>query len=135
METNKREKPLKIIVIGCGRWGSFIGWYLDHIGHNVTLYGLSDAPSFQRLLTERKNEYITLTPSIGLTTNINETKNKDVIIISVNSQNLRSVCHQLKDINLKDKTIVLCMKGIEIETGDRLTEIVSSIVDKSNKIM
>lgn len=134
METKKRENPLKIIVIGCGRWGSFIGWYLDHIGHDVTLYGLSEAPSFQKLLADRKNEYISLTPTIGLTTNIDETKNKDVIIISVNSQSLRSVCHELKDIGLKDKTIVLCMKGIEIETGDRLTEIVSSIVDESNKI-
>ena len=23
---------MKITVIGCGRWGSFIGWYLDQIG-------------------------------------------------------------------------------------------------------
>ena len=30
---------MKITVIGCGRWGSFITWYLDHIGHEVTLYG------------------------------------------------------------------------------------------------
>ena len=77
METKKRENPLKIIVIGCGRWGSFIGWYLDHIGHDVSLYGLKEAPSFQKLLTDRKNEYISLTPTIGLTTNINETKNKE----------------------------------------------------------
>ena len=34
---NKRSK--NIFVLGCGRWGSFIGWYLDNIGHKVTLYG------------------------------------------------------------------------------------------------
>jgi glycerol-3-phosphate dehydrogenase (NAD(P)+) len=30
---------MKIVVIGCGRWGSLITWYLDSIGHGVTLYG------------------------------------------------------------------------------------------------
>ncbi|MCQ2457025.1 MAG: glycerol-3-phosphate dehydrogenase, partial [Clostridia bacterium] len=30
---------MKITVIGCGRWGSLITWYLDRTGHDVTLYG------------------------------------------------------------------------------------------------
>ena len=30
---------MKATVIGCGRWGSFIAWYLRKIGHEVTLYG------------------------------------------------------------------------------------------------
>lgn len=30
---------MNITVIGCGRWGSFIAWYLDRINNNVTLYG------------------------------------------------------------------------------------------------
>ena len=35
---------MNITVIGCGRWGSLITWYLDHIGHRVTLYGRSTSP-------------------------------------------------------------------------------------------
>lgn len=129
-----QRKKLNITIIGCGRWGSFIGWYLDKIGHHVTLYGLSNAESFKQLLTERKNDYITLTDTISLTTDIETTLEADVIIISVNSQSLRSVCAQLKEINLKDKIIVLCMKGIEIESGKRLSQIVEEIVDPSNKV-
>ena len=34
-----RGVMMKITVIGPGRWGSFIAWYLDSIGHDVTLYG------------------------------------------------------------------------------------------------
>ncbi|MDD4422841.1 MAG: 2-dehydropantoate 2-reductase N-terminal domain-containing protein, partial [Eubacteriales bacterium] len=30
-----------ISVIGCGRWGSFIAWYLDRCGNKVYLYGRS----------------------------------------------------------------------------------------------
>lgn len=123
-----------IMLIGCGRWGSFIGWYLDHLGHNVTIYGLEDAPSFITLKVNRKNEYITLTDTINLTSNIKEALNKDIIIISINSQNLRSVCHELKEIGLQNKTIVLCMKGIEIETGKRLSEVVEEIVEQSNDV-
>ena len=37
---------MNITLLGCGRWGSFIAWYLDKIGHNVTIWGLSDAPQF-----------------------------------------------------------------------------------------
>lgn len=125
---------LNVTVIGCGRWGSFIGWYLDRIGHKVTLYGLESAPSFSRLVKERKNEYIKLPDSIGLTSEIATVKEADVIVISVNSQNLRSVAGQLREIGAENKTIVLCMKGIEIETGKRLSEIVEEIVSSTNRI-
>ena len=30
---------MKISIIGSGRWGSFIAWYLDKIDKDVTLYG------------------------------------------------------------------------------------------------
>ncbi|MBP5245732.1 MAG: glycerol-3-phosphate dehydrogenase, partial [Clostridia bacterium] len=49
---------MNITVIGCGRWGSCIAWYLDKINHKVKLYGKIDSPHMQKLLSERKNEYI-----------------------------------------------------------------------------
>jgi glycerol-3-phosphate dehydrogenase len=30
---------LNISVLGCGRWGSFLAWYLGGLGHRVMLYG------------------------------------------------------------------------------------------------
>ena len=29
---------MKITVIGCGRWGTFIAWYLDKIGYTMTVF-------------------------------------------------------------------------------------------------
>ena len=49
---------MKITVIGCGRWGSLITWYLDKIGHEVRLYGRASSPHMQRFLTERKNDLL-----------------------------------------------------------------------------
>ena len=40
---------MKISVLGCGRWGSCIAWYLDKIGHEVLSCGLADAPEFIQL--------------------------------------------------------------------------------------
>ena len=50
---------MNITLLGCGRWGSFIAWYLDKIGHNVTIWGLSDAPQFIEIRDTRKNNMLT----------------------------------------------------------------------------
>ena len=41
---------MNIFVIGCGRWGSLITWYLDRIGHRVTLYARPGSARMQRFL-------------------------------------------------------------------------------------
>lgn len=41
---------------------------------------------------------------------------------------------ELKQYELKDKIFVLCMKGIEIATGRRLSEVVEDNMDESNKV-
>lgn len=130
----KEEKDKNVFVIGCGRWGSFIAWYLDRIGHNVTLYGRSTSARMQEFMETRKNEYVTLPESVGLTTNFEEVKSADVIVISISSQTLYQVAVQLADLGIQEKTIVLCMKGIEIESGRRLTQIIHDTVDHSNKV-
>ena len=61
---------MNITVIGCGRWGSFIAWYLDHIGHDVTLYGREGSANMQRFMTERRNDYLELSDTMKLTTDI-----------------------------------------------------------------
>ena len=125
---------MKIFVIGCGRWGTFIAWYLDHIGHDVTLYGRAGSKNMEALMCERKNEYMQLPDSLQLTNSPEGAKDADVIVISISSQNLQSLCETLEPYDLKYKTFVLCMKGIEISTGRRLTQIMEDNMDASNRI-
>ena len=63
---------MNIFVIGCGRWGSLITWYLDHIGHHVTLYGRESSPRMQSFLATRQNDLLTLPESVGLTTDLRD---------------------------------------------------------------
>lgn len=122
---------MKITVIGCGRWGSFIAWYLDRHGHNVTVYGLSDAPSFIELRDTRSNGLITYPESITLTTDIGAVSEAETVVISIGSQGLRSLMNEISALSPKNKTFVLCMKGIEIGTGARLSQIAEEYLDPS----
>jgi len=121
---------MKITVIGCGRWGSFIGWYLDQIEHNVSFYGPEDSPHMKRYLESRTNGMVTLRDSIGLIVDMKEALEAETIIISVPSQALRGLLTEISEsgVDISQKTFVLCMKGIEIETGKRLTEVFEEVL-------
>ncbi len=125
---------MKITVIGCGRWGSLITWYLDRVGHNVTLYGRSESKHMQRFIKERRNDLLTLPESIQLTTNFESVKDAQVIVISINSQGLQDLMEELQALELRDKIVVLCMKGIEIATGRRLSQVASDNLHPSNSV-
>ncbi len=123
---------MKVSVLGCGRWGSCIAWYLDKIGQEVTSCGLADAPEFIQLSTTRKNDYLAFPESIKITSNLHQAvESAEVIVISISSQYLRSYFEDIAKNNLDGKIIVLCMKGVEASTGKRLSEIVGSFVDES----
>jgi glycerol-3-phosphate dehydrogenase (NAD(P)+) len=125
---------MKITVIGCGRWGSFIAWYLNKIGHEVLLYGRENSKHMQQFVETRTNGLVVLPEKISLTTNLNSAIKSDIIVISVNSQGLRGLLQEIILQEIQNKCFVLCMKGIEISTGKRLTEIVSEYINKTNAI-
>ena len=125
---------MKVTLVGSGRWGSFIAWYLDRIGKDVTVYGQLQSPDFKRLLETRSNDYIVYPETIKLTTNIEVLKEQDVIVISIPSQNLYDFMQEIKDLKLTNKIFILCMKGIDIKRRKRLSEVVSENTDPSNKV-
>lgn len=125
---------MKITVIGCGRWGSLIAWYLDYIKMDVTLYGRAGSKNMQRFMEERKNDFLELPQSIKLTTDLQTLKEAEIIVISVNSQGLQTLMDELQPYQLCNKIFVLCMKGIEIATGRRLTQVVNDNMDFSNEV-
>jgi glycerol-3-phosphate dehydrogenase (NAD(P)+) len=126
---------MKITVVGCGRWGSLIAWYLaDARGLDVTLYGREDSEHIQRFIKERRNDLLTLPDSVAVTTSLDCLKGSDVIIISINSQGLAAFMDKIRPLELKDKIFVLCMKGIDIESGMRLSTVAETRTDGTNKI-
>lgn len=125
---------MKVTVIGCGRWGSTITWYLDSIGNQVTLYGRRGSRHMDQFMKDRTNDFLRLPESIALTNDLDCVRDAEVIVISVNSQGLQKVMDELAPYSLRDKIFILCMKGIEISTGRRLSQVAGDNLDASNKI-
>lgn len=126
---------MKISVLGCGRWGSFISWYLVSHGHSVTEWGTAGNNSFEVLKQTGKNEYVELDKRINLTSDLKyAVEVSDVIIISISSQGLRSFMQRIVRFDVSKKVFVLCMKGIEVDTGKRLSEVLTDVGIESDKI-
>lgn len=125
---------MKVFVIGAGRWGSFIAWYLDKIGHSVSLYGRESSEKMQELIATRKNSVITFPGSITLTTSLDGISAADIIVISIDSQGLSALMDTLRPKSIENKIFVLCMKGIEIGSGKRLSEIVTEKTSPTNAV-
>lgn len=126
---------MKISVLGCGRWGSFIAWYLCNHGHDVYSWGPEDDYSYKVLKETGKNEYVTLDERITLTCDLQKAVERaETIVISISSQGLRGFVQRILQYDVSDKNFVLCMKGIEVSTGSRLSEVLTQSGISSDKI-
>lgn len=114
---------MKVTVLGCGRWGSFLAWY--HSRHNeVMVWGREGSRGLAELADNHSNRYVTLPESVRYTTSLQKAVDfSDWIVISISAQQLRSLAASLNECSLEGKTVILCMKGLECETGKRLTEV------------
>ena len=124
---------MKITVIGCGRWGSFIAWYLNKLKkHTVTLYGRETSARFNQLIQTHKNDLLTFDDDMLFTSSLSVACKSEILVISVSAQSLRSVIKDIAALNVHDKTFVLCMKGIECSTGKRLSEVINDELTDKN---
>lgn len=125
-----------IAVIGCGRWGSFLAWYADRIGHKVTLYGRKGSKNMQRFLETRCNDYLQLPESVMLSTEITDVLEADVLVVSIGSQSLRELLEQLRGLGYRaDKMpLVLCMKGLELPSGKRLSQVAAEVLGDEARV-
>lgn len=115
----------QISVIGCGRWGTFLGWYVANYCdvEKVLLYGIDGAPTYEELKQNRKNEYLTLSDNMEMTSDLARTLANDFIIISINCQNLRGLAKQLNNYDLNGRTFLLAMKGLEEPSAKILAQV------------
>ncbi|WP_256869701.1 hypothetical protein [Bacillus sp. CDB3] len=100
---------MNISVLGCGRWGTFIAWYANKIGHNVMLWGRENSRNYIKLSETRKNDYLNLSEDIELSNSLHKAISiAEIIIISISAQELRSFACQLNLINeIQGKTFIL----------------------------
>ena len=119
---------MKCTVLGCGRWGSFLACFHSR-RHEVTLWGREGSRSFETLRETRTNAYLTLPDAVKLESDLGAALAfGDIIIISISAQQLRSFAQRINGYPIAGKTVSLCMKGLEEDTGKRLTEVMQESI-------
>lgn len=127
---------MNITVIGCGRWGSFLAWYMSRLGNRVLIYGRENSPSYTELKNTGKNEYIALDDTIQFTSNLTYALSyAQSVIISIAAQSLPELAQNIKDAcpDACEKEYILCMKGIVENGGKRLSSVMLDVLGENIK--
>ena len=119
-----QKKLYNLSVVGCGRWGAFIAKYLSDLGHAVTLYGRPGSRRMEELIQTRKNALMELPAGVKLETSLSAAlSGAEILVVSIPSQQFRSLLKEVAAETELPKTLVLCMKGLEIGSGKRLSTV------------
>lgn len=129
----QQDRARSVAVFGTGRWGTFLAWYLDRIGHRVSLVGREGSERFRSLVAARCFGSIMLPERVRLTTDAACALQADFVVIAIPAQQLSQLAAELAAMGLRDRIIVLCMKGVEVATGRRLSQVVTDALDHSNQ--
>jgi len=105
---------MKISVLGAGGWGTTLAILLHYKGHNVTLWEYKKSYARQ-LIKKRINTYylpgIKVPKEIIITHSIEEASDdKNIIVLAVPSQFLRSVVNKIDFRQIKNTILVSVAK-------------------------
>jgi glycerol-3-phosphate dehydrogenase (NAD(P)+) len=124
-------------VLGAGSWGTAFAKVLADAGAEVTLWGRR--PELTDLI-QREHVNPEYLPDIALPEAIQATsdgeqalKDAEVVVLALPSQSLRQLLSQLTGFLPSDAVIVSLMKGVELGTTRRMSEVIMEVtgVDSS----
>lgn len=117
----------RIVVLGAGSWGTTIAKVIADGGTDVTLWARR-AEQAELIATSRTNEEylpgIELPSNLSITSDIaNALSEAEQIYIAVPSQQLRENLIAWRELIPESATLVSLMKGLELGTGKRMSEV------------
>ena len=124
----------RIAVIGAGSWGTALGIIAARAGHAVRLWS-RNAEVVESINRDRVNHLYLSDSSVPVgvraTTEMGEAlEGAEVVILAAPSHATRSVFTSTLPFLKPEMILVSATKGIEIETGKRISEIVNEVVGK-----
>lgn len=118
----------RIGVIGAGAWGTALAMTAARAGRQVRLWARE--PEIARAITEahENTDYlpgIPLDPGLSATTEDSGVVAADAVLLVVPAQFLRQTCRRLAPVWSAGTPAVICAKGIELESGRLMSEVVA----------
>lgn len=126
----------RIGIIGAGSWGTALAVVAARAGHNVSLW--SRNPEVVSSINERRvnSRYLTSTPlpeDVTPTGDLNAAlSGVSTVILAVPSHAARELLTAMSSLLDEAAIIVSVSKGIEIDTGKRVSEIAKEVVGNSH---
>ena len=116
-------------IVGTGAWATTLGILLARTGHETVLWSRSEARAAElsrARVNERSVQGVQFPASMSVSASLHESfSESELVIVAVPSvsvrQNLKDVSHALSSVT----SIVCATKGIEIESGKRMSEVIS----------
>jgi glycerol-3-phosphate dehydrogenase (NAD(P)+) len=125
---------MKIGVIGGGAWGTALAQVLCMNDKDVIMWA-REPEVIDSIRTTRENtpylSGIKLHDSLKITDSITEAAEADILLMVTPAQYLRSTLTAIKG-QVDSKPIVLCSKGIELESGLMLSQVVQEETPKAH---
>ncbi len=122
------ERP-HVAVLGAGSWGTALALLLASNGHEVHLWGRNEEHIRQLRKTRENSDYlpgVMLPETIEPTAWIEDALDSAEIVLAVTpSRSVRALCESITEAGTlrPEAVLVSCTKGIEHDTGLRMSEI------------
>ena len=126
----------KVVVLGAGQWGSTLAQVLCDAGNHVLLWGrdqdvvneINDKHTNRKYLDEN-----VLPVGLKATTDIREAFDySNIYVLAVPAQTLRENLKSWKPYVQLDAIYISSLKGIELSTMSRMTEIIWEVMESTN---
>jgi len=123
---------MRIGILGAGSWGTALAFLLGKKGEDVLIW--ARRKEIADWINDRnENRFylpgIVLPPNIRATIEIEEAvEGKDVIVLAVPSFAMREVVERLSQCDIGSAIVVSAAKGLEEESGKRMSEVILEIM-------
>ncbi len=128
------QQRTSIGVISAGAWGTALAIAANRAGSEVMLY--TPNPNVLDSITRKRTNDVYLpdvfiNPDIAISDSLAQACARDIIILSVPSQHLRSVCISISDQLDPSVPVVIATKGIERGSLALMSEVVASVLPQN----
>jgi glycerol-3-phosphate dehydrogenase (NAD(P)+) len=122
----------RVAVLGAGSMGTTFAMVLADAGCDVTLWG-RDAAVLDAVDRSHRNEKylpgVQLPAMHGTTDAAVALKGASIVVVSVPSQVARATLESMKDLVEPDAVVVSLMKGVELGTDKRMSQVMAEVLD------
>ncbi|GGM15689.1 NAD(P)H-dependent glycerol-3-phosphate dehydrogenase [Promicromonospora citrea] len=126
----------RVAVLGAGSMGTTFAMVLADAGCDVTLWGRDPAVLDAVDRTHRNEKYlpgVQLPAMRGTTDAAVALKGASLVVVSVPSQVARTTLEAMKDLVEPDAVVVSLMKGVELGTDKRMSQVMAEVLDLTDE--